>query len=125
MLLSLFLSFAAADSHVPTFVRDPAVTPAPFAGMERLYVDPATAAGQAKPVGERPGGESATDPPAAGSLVFTNPMNQWAELSVNGTKVGTLGAFATCHLDGFAAGWYAVDVGVSTGLTRHFAVEVK
>jgi hypothetical protein len=125
MLVSLLVTLAAADSHVPTFKKDPAYTPAPFAGLERLYVDPATTVSQVAPQATRPAGESVKDVPEAGSLAFTNPLNQWGELTVNGTPVGTIGPFVTCHLAGFRPGWYAVGVGVTTGFTRHFAVEVK
>ena len=125
MLLPILVSVALADKNVATFVTDPEYTKAPFAGLERLYVDPATTTAQLKPQAEKPRAESVVDTPGAGSLEFTNPMAQWGELSVNGTKVGTIGPFATAHLAGFAAGWYAVDVNVPTGYARHFAVQVK
>ncbi len=125
MWLSLALSLAHADTHVPMFVKDPQYTKAPFEGMERLYVDPATTVAQVKPLAARPTGERVLDQPGTGKLVFTNPLNQWAELTVNGVKLGTIGPFATCNLEGFGAGWYQVDAWVTTGLTRHFAVEVK
>lgn len=125
MLLALLLSFAAADTHIPVYVKDPQYTKAPFEGLERLYVDPAATAAQVKPQASRPSGERVADAPGTGTIVFTNPLSQWAELTVNGTKIGTIGPYATCHLEGFGAGWYQVDAWVSTGLTRHFAVEVK
>ncbi len=125
LLVSLFLGPASAESHVPTFVTNPAYSKAPFAGLERVYVDPVTTAAQVRPKAERPAGEAVKDAAVAGAVRFTNPLMQWGELSVNGTKIGTIGPFATCTLEGFAAGWYAVDVGVTTGLVRHFAVEVK
>ncbi len=124
MLFALLLAAANADSHIATFVADPQYTKAPFAGLERLYVDPAITVGQVKPLAAKPAAESIKDVPATHSLVFTNPMNQWGELVVNGTKVGTIGPFATCHLEGFGGGWYQVDVEVSTGLARHFSVQV-
>lgn len=125
MVLALLLSLAAADTHVPMYVKDPQYTKAPFEGLERLYVDPAATVAQVKPLASRPAGERVADKPGTGTLVYTNPMNQWAELTINGTKVGTIGPYATCNLAGFGAGWYQVDAWVSTGLTRHFAVEVK
>lgn len=124
MLFALLLSAAQAAPHVPTFAADPAYTKAPFAGLERLYVDPAITVGQVKPLAAKPAAEAVMDAPAARSLVFTNPLNQWGELTVNGTKVGTIGPFATCHLEGFGGGWYQVDVEVTTGLARHFSVQV-
>lgn len=125
MLLPLLIGLASADLHVPTFVNDPSYTPAPFAGMERLYVDPATTASQLAPKAERPAGQMVKDPAGVRTIVITNPLMQWAEMSVNGTKVGTMGPFATAKLEGFAPGWYSVDLWVTTGLTRKFAVEVK
>ena len=124
MLLALLFA-AQADTHVPVYAKDPQFTKAPFEGLERLYVDPATTVAQVKPLAAAPAGERSPDPAGTGAVVYTNPMGQWAELSVNGVKVGTIGAFATCHLAGFGAGWYQVDAWVSTGLTRHWAVEVK
>lgn len=124
MLLAFLLGLAHADPHVATFVTDPAYTKAPFAGLERLYVDPAITVGQVQPLAAKPAGEAIKDAPASRSLVFTNPLNQWGEMAVNGTKVGTIGPFATCRLEGFAGGWYLVDVEMSTGFTRHFSVQV-
>ena len=129
MLTLLFAASTAwADNNVTTFITDPQYTVAPFAGLERLYVDPAQSAGQVKPLANKPAVESVPDNAAAGAaksqLVFTNPMSQWGEVTVGGLKIGTIGPFATMRLDGLGAGWYQVDVWVATGLTRHFAVEV-
>lgn len=125
MLLPLLASFALADSHVATFVTDPAYTKAPFAGLERLYVDPATTVAQVKPLTAKPSAERVPDAPGTHTVVFTNPMSAFGEVTVNGTKVGTVGPFATVHLEGFAAGWYQLDVTMTSGFARHFAVEVK
>lgn len=125
MLLSLLVSFALADSHVHTFVTDPAYTKAPFAGLERLYVDPATTVAQVKPLAAKPAGERVQDAPGTRTVVFTNPMSAFGEVALNGTSVGTVGPFATLRLEGFAAGWYQLDVTVTSGFSRHFAVEVK
>ena len=123
-MLALFAALAFARPQVQTFQVDRQYTPAPFAGLERLYVDPATTTamlhGSATPVA----GEHVLDAPGHGQLVFTNPMSNWGEVTVGGVKIGTIGPYATMTLDGFGVGFYAVDVGVSTGLTRHFSVEV-
>jgi hypothetical protein len=129
-MLLLLASLALADKNVHTFVNDPQYTPPPFAGLERLYIDPATTAAQVKPAADRPAGERVVDAPGTGSMVFTNPMSQWGEVTLRGAtepglKIGTIGPFATMKLDGFQAGFYTVDVWVTTGLTRHFVVEVK
>lgn len=124
-MLLLLASIALADNVVPTFVVDPAYTDAPFAGMEQLFVDPAVVSPQLKPAAAAPAGEKLITPAGKGSLDFTNPMSQWAELSVNGLKIGIIGPYASCRLQGLGAGWYSVDATVSTGFTRHFAVEVK
>ncbi|MBM4366669.1 MAG: hypothetical protein FJ102_10680 [Deltaproteobacteria bacterium] len=123
-MLVLLLSLALADNHTTTFAIDPQYTDPPFAGLERLYVDPAQSAAQIKPVASRPAVEGVKDVPGKGQLVYTNPMSQWGEVTVNGLKIGTIGPFATMTLDGIAPGWYQVDVWVATGLTRRFAVEV-
>lgn len=124
-MLVLIASVALAANHVQTFVIDPSYTKPPFAGMEQLFVDPAATQAQLKPMAERPAGEKVVDAPGAGKLVFTNPMSQWAEVTVNGIKVGIIGPYATCTFDGMGAGWYALEAKVSTGFARTFAVEVK
>ncbi len=123
-MLSLFLSVALAENHVTTFVTDPQYTLPPFAGLERLYVDPAQTVPMLKPAASRPAGETVLDAPGKGQLVFTNPMSQWGEVTVSGQKLGTIGPFATMRLDGIAPGHYLVDVWIPTGFTRHFSVEV-
>jgi len=125
MLLPLVVSFAFADKNVHTFVNDPEYTKAPFAGLERLYVDPATTVAQVKPMASRPAAEKVKDAPGTHQVVFTNPMSAFGEVALNGTTVGTLGPFATIHLEGFAAGWYQLDVTMTSGFSRHFAIEVK
>lgn len=125
MLLPLLVSFALADKNTAIFVNDPQYTQAPFAGLERLYVDPATTVGQVKPLATAPKAEHTKDAPGAHTVVFTNPMSAFGEVALNGTKIGTVGPFATVHLDGFAPGWYQLDVTMTSGFSRHFAVEVK
>lgn len=124
-MLVLIASFALASNNVPTFVVNPGYTKPPFAGMEQLFVDPAATLAQLKPMAERPAGEKPADAPGTGKLVFTNPMSQWAELTVNGIKVGIIGPYATCTFDGLGTGWYTLDAKVSTGFARTFAIEVK
>lgn len=122
----LALAFAAlADNNVTTFVVDPAYTPPPFAGLERLDVDPAVVAKQLAPAAAKPPGEAAHDAAGKGQLVLTNPMSQWAEVKVQGQAIGILGPYATMRLDGLGAGWYAVTLGVPTGFSRKFAVKVN
>lgn len=124
-MLTLLFSLALADNNVTTFVTDPQYTPPPFAGLERLYVDPAQTLPLLKPEAQRPVGETVLDAPGQGQLVFTNPMSQWGEVTVSGQKLGTIGPFATMRLDGATPGHYLVSVWIPTGLTRHFAVEVR
>ena len=121
----LIASVALAANHVQTFVVDPAYTKPPFAGMEQLFVDPAATQAQLKPLAERPTAEKVADTPGVGKLIFTNPMSQWAEVTLNGIKVGIIGPYATCTFDGVGAGWYTLEAKVSTGFARTFAVEVK
>lgn len=120
----LLATYALAHNNVTTFATDPAYTPAPFAGLELLEVDPVAAVAAAKPHAEKPPGERAADAAGRGALVFTNPMNNGGVLYVNEARIGTIGPFATVNLDGFAAGWYRVTVEQTTGLKRTFSVEV-
>jgi hypothetical protein len=120
-LLLAAAAFAANNST--TFVVDPAYTKPPFGGMEQLFVEPATVQGQLKPFDAAQPGEKVKDAPAPGAIVFTNPMSQWGELTVNGVKIGIIGPYATCKLEGVTAGWYKLEVKVPTGFARTFAVQ--
>lgn len=122
ILLLASLSFAA--NHVHTYVIDPAYTPAPFAGLERLEVDPVATAVALKPLAEKPSADVIADKPGHGQLVFTNAMSNWAVVSINDQRIGTIGPYATMTLDGIAPGWYSVKTDVPTGFSRTFAVEV-
>ena len=98
MLLLVSSAFAL---HTKVFDPDPALTRAPLAGLEQLYVDPATT--RILPLPGRPAGPAEVYanavPPGDPALVFTNPLTYWGELTVNGTTVGILGPYATLRFE--------------------------
>jgi len=63
------------------------------------------------------------DIPEKGNLVIVNPASGWAELSINGTKVGVLGPLATAKLHDVKHGQYDVQLSITTGLTWTDRVE--
>ncbi len=123
-MILLFAALSLADNNVSTFVTDPSYTPAPFAGLEQLDVDPVGTAAALKPHAEKPAGEAAADKPGHGQLVFTNPASTWAVVTVNEQRIGTIGPFATMRLDGISPGWYTVKTELPTGFARTYAVDV-
>ncbi|MEN9786564.1 MAG: hypothetical protein RLZZ299_1828 [Pseudomonadota bacterium] len=121
----LCLAGLALATHVTTFDIDPLYTRGAFTGFESLLAEPATLQSQLRPASTAPGGaEPVKNAAAAGekALVFTNPANNGAELSVNGTKVGWIGPYATVRMDGLARGAYTVRLAFTTGYVRTFQV---
>jgi outer membrane protein OmpA-like peptidoglycan-associated protein len=127
MLLSLLIS-AAYATHVPTYEQDNLRTTGPLAGMESLVVEPAAFLKEVKPLANPPGAgveklkNEAGDAPDI--LKFTNPMSNWAWVTVNGIKVGTINPYGTITFTGLPSGWYQLDLAQPTGFVRHFAVRV-
>lgn len=124
--LTLLLWSPAQAATLTTFPPDPAYTAAPFAGLESLVVDPvATTAGLspgALPVpAEVQQLRSEARAPDTG-LVFTNPTDTWAWLDLDGTRIGTIGPFATVRFDGLKAGSWRLDLTLPSGFVRKFAV---
>lgn len=123
------LTLLAAPAHaatITTFPVDPAYTPAPFSGMETLVVDPVAFAqatapdeGPVPPDAQRLRSEAKAPDTA---LVFTNPTNTWAWLALNGTRVGTIGPFATARFEGLRPGHWRLDLTLPNGFVRKFAI---
>lgn len=121
----LCIAGLALATHVTTFDIDPLYTRGAFSGFESLLVEPATIQSQVRPASSAPAGaEPVKNGAAAGekALVFTNPANNGAELSVNGTKIGWIGPYATVRMDGLARGAYTVRLSFTTGYVRTFQV---
>lgn len=125
-----FLPFVglALATHVTTYEVNNKWTKPPFSGLESLVVDPAAFVEQLKPVRPPlPADVEQVDNLAAKgekAIVFTNPMQSWAELQVNGQPVGTIGPYATMRLEGAKVGAYLLHLKVPTGYARTFAVRV-
>lgn len=126
-MLPLALFQIASAATISTFPVDPAYTPAPFAGMEALVVDPVATAAALRPDTAPVGPD--VEPIASGArapdagLVFTNPTSTWAWLAINGTRIGSIGPFATARFDGLAPGRYRIDLTLPNGFVRPFAVQ--
>ena len=124
------LSFVglAFATHVETFDVNNRWTKAPFSGLESLVIDPAVVVEQLKPVRAPfpPEVEEVENLAVKGdrALVFTNPMMSWAELTLNGLAIGTIGPLTTMRLEGLKVGTYTVQLKPPTGVVRTFAVRV-
>lgn len=127
-MLSLLLVCLAHATHITTYEPDVMRTKAPFGGMESLVVDPKPFLEQLEPLKAPPGPgveRYANGPGGSPSvLVFTNPMSNWAWLTINGTKVGTINPFGTITMEGVKPGWYQLDLAEPTGWVRWTAVYV-
>lgn len=122
-----FVGLAFA-THVTTYDVNNRWTKPPFSGLESLVVDPAVAIEQIKPVrAPLPADVEEVENLAVKgdkALAFTNPMSSWAEVSVNGLPIGTIGPYSTMRLEGLKIGTYTVQLQVPTGRARTFAVRV-
>ena len=121
----LTLISAALATHVTTFALDPLFTKAPFAGFEVLVVEPSVAIPQMK-ASSAPAGtaERVANSAEAGAnaVVFTNPANNWAVLSLGGVKIGNIGPYVTVRMDGVPRGSYDLSLAFTTGYVRSFVV---
>lgn len=121
----LTLISVALATHVPTFALDPLYTKAPFAGFEALVVEPSVAIPQMKSVAAPSArSERVANGAEAGAnaVVFTNPANNWADLTLGGVKVGSIGPYATVRMDGVPRGTYELNLVFTTGYVRSFVV---
>lgn len=123
-----FIGLALA-THVTTYDVNVRWTKPPFSGLESLVVDPAVAIQQLQPV--RPplpaDVEEVENLAVKGdrAIVFTNPMSSWADISLNGLLIGTIGPYSTTRLEGLKLGLYTIKLKVPTGRERTFAVRVQ
>lgn len=118
----------ALATHVTTFDTNPGWTDAPFSGMESVAVDPVAFARDLQPAhGPFPAdAEPRRSEGALGekALVFTNPMSNWAKMTINGTFVGILPPYAQSRLEGVRPGNYVVTLEIPTARVRTFVVKV-
>lgn len=63
--------------------------------------------------------------PKTGSLVISNDAMTWAEVTVNGTKVGVVGPLTDAALHGLNTGLYDVAITHPTGFTYYQAVRTQ
>jgi outer membrane protein OmpA-like peptidoglycan-associated protein len=118
----------ALATHVTTFDTNPGWTDPPFSGMESVAVDPVAFAKDLQPAhGPFPAdAEPRRSEGALGekALVFTNPMSNWAKMSINGTFVGILPPYAQSRLEGVRPGNYVVSLETPAARVRTFVVKV-
>lgn len=95
----------AKGKAAPAPVEAPAPVPAEPAWVA-LTTSPATLAGV----------------PAKGVLPVSNRRSSWAEVSINGTKVGIVGPYTDAFIHGVAAGSYDLTLRVGNGYTWTQAV---
>lgn len=125
MFLLVGLAFA---THVTTYDVNARWTKAPFSGLESLVVDPEVVLGQLQPL-KLPLPADVEEvanlaPKGEHALVFTNPMASWAEVSLNGLPIGTVGPYATMRLEGVKFGPYTLALKSPTLHVRTFAIRV-
>jgi outer membrane protein OmpA-like peptidoglycan-associated protein len=63
----------------------------------------------------------AKDGPKTGSLLITNDAMTWAEIAVNGTKVGVVGPLTEAAVHGLRSGLYDIALTHPTGFTKYRA----
>ena len=121
----VLIASLALATHVETFVVDPAQTKGRFAGLEKVVVDPAATV--VAPVASAPKGHVVNNAarPGESALVFTNPLSAWGWVEINGTRIGTIGPYATMRIEGTTPGWYGIILQADTGYRAPYAVEVK
>jgi outer membrane protein OmpA-like peptidoglycan-associated protein len=128
-MLTLFpLIGLAFATHVTTYDTNVKWTKPPFSGLESLSVDPAVVVSQIKPIRPPLPADIEVVPNLATrgeeALVFTNPMSQWSELTLNGLQIGIIGPYATMRLEGLKSGLYEISLEPPTHRVRNFSVRI-
>lgn len=128
MLLLTLLHLAFA-THVTTYEVDKGWTGAPVAGFRSLYTEPASVVSMLKPQvfeGQVPAERYANEAlPGQRALVFTNPLSQMADVTINGVKIGVAHPYATIKIDGVRAGDYLIQLATANLQTRSYVVRVQ
>jgi hypothetical protein len=93
-----------------TYPANPDLTEGKIENFFTLYIDPDAAAATLKP--KTPTGGTSTE-----TLPIVNIAMCWQEVTVDGTKIGTIGPLTTGAIHGVRAGEYVVKLTSSTGFT--------
>lgn len=116
-----------------TYNLDPKLTEGACANFRELYVDPASFVASLKPArpptmaspaltstaGASPdaGVATAVNAPPTGTLFIVNDRGSWAEVAVNGTRLGKIGPYIVGTVGPVPSGGYTVDLTYSNGYT--------
>jgi hypothetical protein len=114
---ALFLSFfLAAEEPVlrpDTYTVNPRFSTGPIENFRDIYVDPAQTPAQLKPVEAQTG---------TSDLSILNDFMGWGEVTVGGTKIGTIDSLTTGVIHGVPAGTYEVVLRYSNGFEKKLRV---
>jgi hypothetical protein len=113
LFLSLLLAAEEPRVRPDTYTVNPRYSTGPIENFRDVYVDPAQAPAQLKP-SEAQGGTS--------DLSIRNEMMGWTEVTVGGTKIGTIDSLTTGVVRGVPAGTYEVVLRYSNGFEKKLRV---
>ena len=99
-----------------TYPANPDLTAGKIENFFSLYIDPDAAAATLKP--KTPTRNNTTE-----SLPIVNIAMAWQEVTIDGTKIGTIGPLTTGAIHGVSAGEYVVKMTSSTGYTSTARVQ--
>ena len=113
LFLSLLLAAEEPRVRPDTYTVNPRLSTGPIENFREIYVDPAQAPAQLKP-SEAQSGSS--------DLSIRNDTMGWSEVTVGGTKIGTIDSLTTGVIHGVPAGTYDVVLRYSNGFEKKLRV---
>jgi hypothetical protein len=113
LFLSLFLAAEEPRVRPDTYTVNPRYSTGPIENFRDVYVDPAQAPAQLKPAEAQSG---------TSDLSIRNDMMGWSEVTVGGTKIGTIDSLTTGVIRGVPAGTYEVTLRYSNGFEKKLRV---
>jgi outer membrane protein OmpA-like peptidoglycan-associated protein len=110
-------------SRATTYVVDDLLTSGPVENFREVFVDPAALGAKLKPSAApkvpRPEGAVGVGPsiPGKASLPISNISSSYAEIEINGDKIGIIGPLTSGAIHGVRSGTYAVTFTLQNGYT--------
>lgn len=112
-----------------TYPVDTKLSTGGIENFRSLFVDPATVGANLKPKGtlavrhSAPAGATGVTSPGAAALPILNTMSSFAEVSVNGTRIGVIGPLTNGAIHGLQSGVYEVTFKAENKFERVVSVE--
>ena len=113
LFLSLLLAAEEPRVRPDTYTVNPRYSTGPIENFREVYVDPGQTPAQLKP-SEAQSGTS--------DLAIRNELMGWTEVTVGGTKIGTIDSLTTGVIHGVPAGTYDVVLRYSNGFEKKLRV---